>query len=71
MFAVLLLKGMSSGIKCECLEIMCDVVQKYGSLMADDHNKLLNALLLQLGCNQATVRKKTVTCIGKLAKLRQ
>ncbi|KAH0939664.1 hypothetical protein HID58_007125 [Brassica napus] len=56
-------EGMSSGIKCECLEIMCDVVQKYGSLMADDHNKLLNALLLQLGCNQATVRKKTVTCI--------
>ncbi|KAH0899429.1 hypothetical protein HID58_048997, partial [Brassica napus] len=56
-------EGMSSGIKCECLEIMCDVVQKYGSLMADDHDKLLNALLLQLGCNQATVRKKTVTCI--------
>ncbi|KAG5411613.1 hypothetical protein IGI04_007932 [Brassica rapa subsp. trilocularis] len=60
-------EGMSSGIKCECLEIMCDVVQKYGSLMADDHNKLLNALLLQLGCNQATVRKKTVTCIASLA----
>ncbi|CAE6064044.1 unnamed protein product [Arabidopsis arenosa] len=60
-------QGMSSGIKCECLEIMCDVVQKYGSLMADDHEKLLNTLLLQLGCNQATVRKKTVTCIASLA----
>ena len=59
---------MSQGIKCECLEIMCDVVQKYGSLMADDHEKLLNTLLLQLDCNQATVRKKTVTCIGKLTK---
>ncbi|AEC05595.1 cullin-associated and neddylation dissociated [Arabidopsis thaliana] len=60
-------QGMSSGIKCECLEIMCDVVQKYGSLMTDDHEKLLNTLLLQLGCNQATVRKKTVTCIASLA----
>ncbi|CAN6910277.1 unnamed protein product [Brassica oleracea] len=58
---------MSPGIKCECLEIMCDVVQKYGSLMADDHEKLLNTLLLQLDCNQATVRKKTVTCIASLA----
>ncbi|KAG2261616.1 hypothetical protein Bca52824_068695 [Brassica carinata] len=60
-------QGMSPGIKCECLEIMCDVVQKYGSLMADDHEKLLNTLLLQLDCNQATVRKKTVTCIASLA----
>ncbi|CAH2045730.1 unnamed protein product, partial [Thlaspi arvense] len=60
-------QGISTGIKCECLEIMCDVVQKYGSLMADDHQKLLNTLLLQLGSNQATIRKKTVTCVASLA----
>ena len=33
--------------------------------MATDHELLLGALLSQLSSNQASVRKKTVSCIGK------
>ena len=61
----LLVQGMSTEIKCECLDILCDVLHKYGNLMASDHEPLLGALLPQLSSNQATVRKKTVSCIGK------
>lgn len=57
---------MSTEIKCECLDILCDVLHKYGSLMASDHEVLLGAFLPQLNVNQASVRKKAVSCIGKV-----
>ncbi|KAK2966552.1 hypothetical protein RJ640_014521 [Escallonia rubra] len=59
--------GMSTEIKCECLDILCDVLHKFGNLMASDHEMLLGALLPQLSSNQASVRKKTVSCIASLA----
>ncbi|KDP25661.1 hypothetical protein JCGZ_24174 [Jatropha curcas] len=59
--------GMSTEIKCESLDILCDVLHKFGNLMATDHELLLNALLSQLNSNQASVRKKTVSCIVSLA----
>ncbi|KZV43714.1 hypothetical protein F511_00265 [Dorcoceras hygrometricum] len=60
-------QGMSTEIKCECLDIMCDVLQKYGNAMASDHEVLLGALLPQLSLNQASVRKKTVSSIASLS----
>lgn len=59
--------GMSTEIKCECLDILCDVLHKYGNLMVSDHEKLLSALLPLLTANQASIRKKTVSCIASLA----
>lgn len=59
--------GMSIEIKCECLDILCDVLHKYGNLVASDHDQILMALLPQLSSNQASVRKKTVSCIASLA----
>ncbi|XP_073147010.1 cullin-associated NEDD8-dissociated protein 1-like isoform X1 [Henckelia pumila] len=59
-------QGMSTEIKCECLDIMCDVLQKYGNVMASDHEVLLGALLSQLSLNQASVRKKAVSTIACL-----
>lgn len=59
------LQGMGTEIKCECLDILCDVLHKFGNLMAADHELLLSSLLSQLNSNQASVRKKTVACIGK------
>ncbi|XP_024030609.1 cullin-associated NEDD8-dissociated protein 1 [Morus notabilis] len=57
----------STEIKCECLDILCDILHKFGSLMASEHEQLLGALLSQLSSNQASVRKKTVSCIASLA----
>ncbi|XP_049401360.1 cullin-associated NEDD8-dissociated protein 1 [Solanum stenotomum] len=59
--------GMSTEIKCECLDILCDVLHKYGNLMDTDHESLLTSLLPQLSSNQASVRKKTVSCIASLS----
>ncbi|XWS18034.1 hypothetical protein CRYUN_Cryun32bG0007600 [Craigia yunnanensis] len=59
--------GTIAEIKCECLDILCDVLHKFGNLMATDHEILLNALLSQLSSNQASVRKKTVSCIASLS----
>ncbi|XP_047980152.1 cullin-associated NEDD8-dissociated protein 1-like [Salvia hispanica] len=60
-------QAMGTEIKCECLDILCDVLHKYGNLMASDHEVLLSALLPQLNTNQASVRKKAVSCIASLA----
>ncbi|GAB4848565.1 Cullin-associated NEDD8-dissociated protein 1 [Ancistrocladus abbreviatus] len=54
-------------IKCECLDILCDVLHKYGNLMVANHEELLSALLSQLNSSQASVRKKTVSCLATLA----
>ncbi|XP_071701048.1 cullin-associated NEDD8-dissociated protein 1-like [Rutidosis leptorrhynchoides] len=59
--------AIKTDIKCECLDILCDILHKFGNLMTSDHEALLSALLPQLSSNQATVRKKTVSCIASLA----
>ncbi|KAL9174874.1 hypothetical protein ABFS82_02G079200 [Erythranthe guttata] len=60
-------QGMSTEIKCESLDILCDVLHKYGNLLVSDHEVLLGALLPQLSINQASVRKRAVSCIASLA----
>lgn len=60
------LQEKTAEIKCESLDILCDVLHKFGNLMTSDHELLLGALLPQLSSNQASVRKKTVSCIGKI-----
>ncbi|KAK1323881.1 Cullin-associated NEDD8-dissociated protein 1 [Acorus calamus] len=66
-----LIKGITGPIntevKCECLDILCDVLHKFGNLMSLQHELLLGSLLSQLGSNQATARKKCVSCIAALA----
>lgn len=67
-----LIKGITSSgirieIKCENLDILCDMLNKFGNLFEKDHDKLLNALLSQLNSNQASVSKKSIACIASLA----
>ncbi|KAK6805651.1 hypothetical protein RDI58_003436 [Solanum bulbocastanum] len=57
---------MSTEIKCECLDILCDVLHKYGNLMDTDHESLLTSLLPRLSSNQASFRKKSISCIDVL-----
>ncbi|KAI3912613.1 hypothetical protein MKW92_005460 [Papaver armeniacum] len=59
--------GMTTEIRCECLDILCDVLHRFGNLMTTDHGLLLNSLLSQLSSNQASVRKKAISCIASLA----
>ncbi|OAY62667.1 Cullin-associated NEDD8-dissociated protein 1 [Ananas comosus] len=59
--------GRSTEIKCECLDILCDVLNRFGNLVTKDHEEMLSALLSQLSSNQASVRKKSISCIASLA----
>ncbi|CAI0376789.1 unnamed protein product [Linum tenue] len=60
-------QGVTTEIKCEGLDILCEVLHKFGSLIAAGHETLLAALLSQLNSVQASVRKKTVSCVAALA----
>jgi hypothetical protein len=57
-------QGKSAEIKCECLDILSDVLNRFGNVIAKDHACMLTALLSQLSSSQASVRKKSVSCIG-------
>ncbi|GLJ25166.1 hypothetical protein SUGI_0481390 [Cryptomeria japonica] len=54
-------------IKCDCLDILCDVLHRFGNLMTANHQILLNSLLSQLNSTQASIRKKSVACLASLA----
>ncbi|XP_052143484.1 cullin-associated NEDD8-dissociated protein 1-like isoform X2 [Oryza glaberrima] len=59
--------GKSAEVKCECLDILGDVLHRFGNLITKDHDCMLTALLSQLSSNQASVRKKSISCIASLA----
>ena len=58
-------QGKTAEIKCECLDILSDVLHRFGNLITKDHVHMLAALLSQLSSTQASVRKKSVSCIGE------
>ncbi|KAL3700206.1 hypothetical protein R1sor_018228 [Riccia sorocarpa] len=68
-----LIKGITSSdtsteVKSECLDILCDVLHRFGTLMTTaDHEKLLNALLIQLNLQRAGLRKRAIQCLATLA----
>ncbi|WJX61385.1 Cullin-associated NEDD8-dissociated protein 1 [Trifolium repens] len=66
---------MSTEIKCDCLDSLCDVLHKFGNLMAADHELLLSSLLSKLNSNQANVydedaswklRRASAKCLAAL-----
>ncbi|KAG0632469.1 hypothetical protein M758_1G330700 [Ceratodon purpureus] len=57
----------STEVKSECLDILCDVLHRFGSLMTADHEKLMNALLVQLNLQRAGLRKRAIQCLATLA----
>jgi len=59
----------STEVKSECLDILCDVLHRFGSLMTADHEKLMNALLVQLNLQRAGLRKRAIQCLGKCVSL--
>eukprot|EP00250_Pteridium_aquilinum_P018481 c24109_g1_i1 orf=324-4016(+) len=57
----------SSEVKGECLDILCDVLHRFGSLMVTEHEKLLSSLLVHLISNPAGLRKRAIQCLAMLA----
>jgi len=54
-------------IRLNCLEILSDLVQRFGSLMAADHEKLQKAVLPQLTSTRPVARKRAIGCLGFLS----
>ena len=54
----------SQEIITECLDILTEVLQKYGRSMKDEHLFLKDVLLKYVADSRSVVRKKTVTCLG-------
>lgn len=57
----------SAEVKSECLDILQDVLHRFGSLMTAEHEKMLTALLKQLESPKANLRKRAVQCLANLA----
>ncbi|KAK1382847.1 Cullin-associated NEDD8-dissociated protein 1 [Heracleum sosnowskyi] len=57
---------MNPDIKCACLDILCEALNKCGNQI-EYHVLVLNVLLPQLSFCRSSVRKKTVSCIASLA----
>ncbi|XP_024525263.1 cullin-associated NEDD8-dissociated protein 1 isoform X2 [Selaginella moellendorffii] len=57
----------STEVKSECLDILCDVLHRFGALLVPEHEKLLNALLVQLNLQRAGLRKRAIQCLATLA----
>lgn len=51
-------------IQLESLDIMGEVLHKFGSLVASQHDKVQSALLPLLANNRIAVRKRTSVAIG-------
>ena len=51
-------------IKADCMDILSDVLKRFGDLVAGSHQHMVAALMPQLTHKLATVRKRAVACIG-------
>lgn len=54
-------------VKSECLDILCDVLHRFGSLMAADHATLMLTILGQLNSSRAGLRKRAIQCLASLS----
>eukprot|EP00741_Cyanophora_paradoxa_P025544 tig00000383_g24650.t1 len=54
-------------VKLECLEILNDLLKRFGSLMAHDHDNIKDATLPLLAHAKPSVRKKALVCVASLA----
>ncbi|GJP34416.1 hypothetical protein CLOM_g18863 [Closterium sp. NIES-68] len=57
----------SVDVKGECLDVLGDVLQRFGVVMAGDHERLLVPLLHQLSSPRASLRKRATQCLASLA----
>ena len=49
----------------ECLDILNEIITKYGSLMTQQHAQLTGALLPLLDDRRSPMRKRAIGCLGE------
>lgn len=54
-------------IKRECLDLMSDLLKRFGNLNDREHIDIMNATVAQLEHNKVIIRKRAANCLGSLA----
>jgi hypothetical protein len=60
-------RGKNEDIVATCLDILSDLLGRYGSAMAADHEKILKVVQPELDSKRSNSRKRTTQCLGVLA----
>ncbi|XP_037960682.1 cullin-associated NEDD8-dissociated protein 1 [Teleopsis dalmanni] len=58
-------------VKLEALDILSDLLSRFGDFLVPFHNTILRALLPQLGSSRQAVRKRTIVALSHLLTLAQ
>jgi len=59
-------QGSDVGVQLEALDILCDLLSRFGGLLVNFHPSLLEALYPQLRSPRLAVRKRTILALGHL-----
>ena len=54
-------------IRSECIENMSFLLERFGNLIADEHETIMTTIVRQLEHSKGIVRKRAVYCLGNLA----
>jgi cullin-associated NEDD8-dissociated protein 1 len=60
-------RASSEDVKRECLDIMSDLLRRFGHLFEKDHNDIMQALIRLLKIERVTLRKRASVCLSALA----
>lgn len=53
-------------VKLEVLDVLNDVLKRFGAVVAEDHERLQAILLTELNSRSASRRKKAIVCLGMM-----
>jgi cullin-associated NEDD8-dissociated protein 1 len=56
----------SEAVQRECLDIMTDLLRRFGHLNALSHNEVMKQVVRQLQSDRAVIRKRSAHCLGAL-----
>jgi cullin-associated NEDD8-dissociated protein 1 len=51
----------------ECLENMNDLLRRFGSLLSNEHEEIMKAIIKQLVHDKAVIKKRAAICLGSLS----
>lgn len=59
-------KCQDDSVKLEVLDVLNDVIKRFGAIVCEDHERLQAILLKELGSRSAAMRKKAIVCLASL-----